>query len=212
MEMAGKPMLRHVIDRVRAVKSIDGLLVATSHGGNGPLAAKLDDWGVQCFQWTGPEDNVLGRFIAAAESIQWTNPNTHESDPVEYILRVCGDNPLFDSQSADELIFAAVTSKADYTGYRFKDGAPAITRPNGYFGEVVKLAALRRANEWIPENSPEREHVTSCMYSGDQSRFHRPFTTHWLDVPAWYAKEKLKNAAVDTREDFERVREVVEKE
>jgi spore coat polysaccharide biosynthesis protein SpsF (cytidylyltransferase family) len=50
------------------------------------------------------------------------------------------------------------------------------------------------------------------MYSGDQNRFHRPFTTHFVDVPAWYVKEKLKNAAVDTPEDFERVRAVVEKE
>jgi hypothetical protein len=33
-----------------------------------------------------------------------------------------------------------------------------------------------------------------------------------LDVPAWYAKEKLKNAAVDTQADFERVRGILEKE
>lgn len=210
MNMAGKPLVRHVIDRVLAVKSIDRLIVATSHGGNGALAAKLDDWGISCYQWPGPEDNVLGRFIAAADSIRFCRDG--ELEPVEYVLRVCGDNPLFDSQAADELIFHAVTSKADYTGYRFKDGTPAITRPNGYFGEVVKMAALRRADEWLPENSPEREHVTACMYSGDQNRFHRPFTQCWLDVPQWYHKEKLKNAAVDTRSDFERVRAIVEKE
>jgi len=210
--MAGKPMIQHVVERVRQVKSVGKILVATTHGGNGALAAKMDDIGVECFQWVGPESDVLGRFVSAADSFRIVNSDTGELDSVEYVLRVCGDSPLFDPQSADELIYEAWTSKADYTGYKFKDGTPAITKPNGYFGEVIKMSALRRANEWLPENAPEREHVTSCMYSGDQNRFHRPFTTHFVDVPAWYVKEKLKNAAVDTQEDFDRVREVVEKE
>ena len=212
MNMAGKPLLGHVIDRVSEIKSVDALLVATSHGGNGPLAAKLDDWGVPCYQWDGPENDVLGRFVAAAKSVRKVNEQTGELDPVEYVLRVCGDNPLFDPLAADQLIFAAWQSKADYTGYKLKGGVPAITKPNGYFGEVVKMSALKDANEWLPLDSPEREHVTACMYSDNQSRFPKPFTTHWLNVPTWYHKEKLKNAAVDTREDFERVREVVEKE
>ncbi|MFA5234956.1 MAG: NTP transferase domain-containing protein [Sulfurimonas sp.] len=212
MHMGGKPMIQHVIERVRAVQSIDGLVVATSHGGNGALAAKLDDLGVDCVQWSGPEDDVLGRFIVAASSIRWINPRTQEHDVVDYILRVCGDSPLFDPQSADELIAAAVVSKADYAGYRFKDGVPAITRPNGYFGEVVKLSAMRTANEWLPVDHPAREHVTACMYAEDQSFFPRPFFVKWLDVPQWYVKEKLKNAAVDTLADFNRVKEVVERE
>jgi len=212
MNMAGKPMIRHVIDRVREIRSVDALVVAIPQAGNGPLAAKLNDWGVSCFPWSGPCDDVLGRFVAAAESIRWINPNTRELDPVEYVVRVCGDSPLIDSQSTDELVVAAVLSKADYTGYRFKDGAPAISRPTGYFTEVVKMSALKRANDELPRNAKEREHVTACMYAEDQSRFRPPFSVRWLDVPTWYAKEKLKNAAVDTREDFERVKAVVEKE
>jgi len=209
MNMAGKPMIQHVVERVRQVGSVDRVIVATVYGGNGALAARLDDMGIECVRWEGPENDVLRRFVSVAEGVRAFKNG--EPDQVEYVLRVCGDNPLFDPQSADELCFAAFTSKADYTGYQIR-GKPAITIPNGYFGEVVKLSALQRANEWLPENAPEREHVTACMYSGDQNRFHRPFTTHWLDVPARYYKEKLKNAAVDTREDFERVREVVEKE
>lgn len=211
MPMNGKPLLKHVVDRVMAVKSIDSLIVATVQGGNGLLAAKCDDWGVPCFQYDGRTDDVLGRFVACSSTFRWQNLITGELDPVEHVLRVCGDNPLFDFQAADQLIAEAVIHKADYTGYQIR-GKPAITIPNGYFGEVVTTAALKRANEELPADATEREHVTACMYAADQSRFSRPFTCHWVDAPPWYHKEKLKNAAVDTREDFERVREVVEKE
>lgn len=211
MNMAGKPMVKHVIDRVSQVQSVHAVTVATSQGGNGLLAAKCDDWGVPCFQWSGPVDDVLGRLVACAAAYRWQNPETGELESVEHVLRVCGDNPLFDPQAADELIAQSVIHGADYTGYSIRS-KPAITIPNGYFGEVVKMSALRRANKELSKDATEREHVTACMYAADQSRFSKPFTCRLVPAPTWYGREKLKNAAVDTRADFERVREFVEKE
>ncbi len=211
MSIAGKPILKHVIDRVAEVESLDAVVVATYYGGNGAIAGHCEEWGTRCYQYDGPADDVLARFDSCAKSIHCTNA-AGEPESVEYVLRVCGDNPLFDPQSADELIAAAYIHKADYAGYKLPGGAPAITKPLGYFGEVVTMEALERANNELPKDAPEREHVTACMYGADQARFSRPFNCHFRPLPKWYAKERLKYAAIDTMKDYERVREVLEKE
>lgn len=201
MDLGGKPLLRHVIDAVSQCKSVQKIVVATG-GGNGAIAAASDTWGVPCWQdWDHPEADALGRFLRVAKHYHWA---TH-------VLRVCGDSPLFDHQAADALCAAAVESGADYTGYQI-DGQPAVLRPTGYFGEVVKVDALERADRLLKCDDPRREHVTACMYeeglvSPDGRR--DLFSCHWMKVPKWYAKEPLKLAAVDTAEDLERVREAM---
>lgn len=225
MQIDGKPLLKHVIDRVvgtkdgtkevPGVQSLDAVIVATYYGdNNGAIAGRCDDWGVRCYQYDGPANDVLGRFVACAKTVYQTNSATGERENVEYVLRVCGDAPLHDPQSSDELVATAFVCKAEYTAYELpgSKGKPTVVKPIGYFGEVVTMAALERADAELPKDAPEREHVTACMYSSDQSRFTRPFTCHFLPVPKWYAKEKLKHAAVDTRDDFERIRETIERE
>lgn len=214
MKIDGKPVLKHVIDRTAEMQSVDKVVVATYYGGNGEIAAKCDDWGVECFQYDGPPNDVLGRYVACAEQTHQTNQRTGEIEHVEYVLRICGDAPLTDPQANDELVAAAFVNKADYTAYKLpgNQAKPTVVKPIGYFGEVITMDALRRADEELPPDAPEREHVTACMYAADQSRFTIPFTVHYEPLPKWYGKEKLKYAAIDTAEDFERVRKALEKE
>lgn len=201
IDLRGKPILRHAVDAAEAVKSITAVTVATGHG-NGGIAAACHTWGVPCYQdWDHPEADVLGRFVRVVKHYPWA---TH-------VLRVCADSPLFDSQAADALCAASVKLGADYTGYQI-DGQPACLKPNGYFGEVVRVDALQRADALLPRDDPRREHVTACMYEEGVVTVdgrHNLFSCHWLKVPKWYAKEPLKLAAVDTMEDLERVREAM---
>lgn len=200
MDLGGKPLLRHVVDAVRQVKGIDGVIVATGPG-NGAIAAACDTWGVECWQdWGGKESDVLGRFARVIASM---TPAPY------YVLRVCGDSPLFDPQSADALLAAAVENPAaEYIGYQI-EGGPAVLKPTGYFGEVVLADALYRADKMLARDDPRREHVTTCFYEEGQVTTDgrtNLWSCHWLKPPAWYKRETLKLAAVDTAEDLERVR------
>lgn len=199
MDLWGKPILKHVIDAARLIKSVDLVMVATCYNGGGPvIAARCEEWEVPCYLHDQPpmsngRNDVLGRFVAAC--------NRYKS--VKYVVRICGDSPLLDSQSADALCVEAVRSKADYCGYRIGD-KPAATVPTGYFAEVVSRAALEVAHRNLSCDDARREHVTACMYEPGSG-----FTCRWLKLPKWYSKEPLRLAAVDTMEDFVRVQEAL---
>lgn len=193
-DLCGKPILQHVVERVREVKSIDNVIVATCYGGGGSIKVFCDKIGVDCFIHEGAENDVLKRFVDCCNKIRTFT-----------VLRVCADSPLFDAQSADALIAECVDGQADYCGYETQPGNPVVNHPNGYFGEVTTVDALERLDRYLPIDASEREHVTQGFYQNQNK-----FKCHWLKVPGWYRKEKLKNAAIDTVQDLERVRNSME--
>lgn len=196
MPLGERTMLGHVVARARAIRSLDGLTVATCFGGGGLIAAHCETLGVPCFLWDGPEQDVLGRFVGCMD--------VHAGSESDLIVRICADAPLLDSQAADALVVAAVESRADYAGYQLAGKIPAAQKPTGYFAEVARRGALRRANAELAADDPRREHVTQYLYETPDR-----FRCHWLNPPTWYKTEKMKYAAVDTPEDLERIRRVL---
>ena len=192
MSMAGKSMLKHVIDRVAEAKLVDKVVVATCYPGGVAIAGHCETWGVQC--WCDDnEHDVLRRYIAAA---QWCG--------AKVIVRVCADSPLIKPEGIDELIIAYYANPADYVGYESKPRVPAITQGLGYVAEVTTLDALQRSDKWMASDDKRREHVTQMLYTDER------FTCHWLPLPDWYKTIRPKKAAVDTMEDFRRVAAVLE--
>lgn len=98
----GQPLLWHVVHRLKKSRLINEIAVATStNPADDPLAAYAHSLGVRVVR--GQEDDVLGRFLLAADML----------DP-DIIVRVCGDSPLIDSDLVDHMISEMLKTRADF--------------------------------------------------------------------------------------------------
>jgi spore coat polysaccharide biosynthesis protein SpsF len=173
MDIAGKPMLQHVMDRSRQAKSVDQVVLATTSDPSDDLLQKF------CQQQAIPYHrgslaDVLDRFYQTA--LQF---------PAEVIVRLTADCPLLDPDLIDRTVSAFVgnqidqqpledtrmvqLSAADQLPYDFAANRlpPPWKRtlPIGLDVEVCSFAALQRAWEEARETH-QREHVMPYLYAG----------------------------------------------
>ena len=148
-DIAGRPMLWHVTDRVGRARLVDLVVVATSRDpADEPIAEFCREEAVECYR--GSTDDVLDRFYRAAEHFR-----------AEAIVRFTADCPLVDAGVIDKVIATYLEN-----GYDYVTNSLRYTYPDGLDTEVFSFAALERA--WHEATSPrEREHVVSYFkYSG----------------------------------------------
>jgi spore coat polysaccharide biosynthesis protein SpsF len=102
MDLAGRPVLWHVLHRLGRCRTLDQVVVATSTApADDPLVAWCGELGTRVFR--GSEDNVLQRYALAVAA----------TDP-EVIVRVTGDAALVDPGVVDDLVDLLVVTGADY--------------------------------------------------------------------------------------------------
>jgi len=145
-DIAGRPMLERVIERVRQATRLDETVVVTSdRPGDVEIVKLCKDLGVPCFR--GDEEDVLARYVAAAQRYE---PDT--------IVRITADCPLIDAQVIDLVISECFRTGADYASNTLKR-----TWPRGLDVEVFSTIALHRAacQATLPY---ERVHVTPYLY------------------------------------------------
>lgn len=169
--LIGKPVLWHVVDRLRFCKKIESIVVATT---TEPEDDVIEDWccahWIRCFR--GSQDDVLDRYYQASKFYQAPS-----------ILRITADCPALDPTVVDELLTEYETHGYDLCGL-------AGSFPDGLDCEVVSFSALERA--WKEaEMASEREHVTPYIhqhpdrfYVGKFERFHN------LDHHRWTLDEE----------------------
>ncbi len=145
--LAGKPMLAHVVERVRRVERCDAIVVATTGGfEDEAIQTACSRLGVLCFR--GDERNVLNRFYRAAQK--------HQAD---VILRISGDSPLLDWEVTGRVLKAFLEAE---TPVDYASNIHPATFPDGLDSEVFTFEALERA--WTDASLPsEREHVTPYL-------------------------------------------------
>jgi len=145
-EVCGRPLLEHIILRLRRVRAVDGVMVLTSTADRDLLVCELAARvGVPAFR--GSEDDVLDRFYTAAREARATK-----------IVRVTGDCPLIDPELVDDIVayFAA-------GGWDYVSNTIVPTYPDGLDTEVFSFEALLEA--WKGAASAhQREHVTPYFY------------------------------------------------
>lgn len=142
MKLEGKPMLEHVIRRVRAAKLVDRVIVATTSKDTDDVIASLcTDVGVCCYR--GSENDVLDRYYQAALIYKADN-----------IIRITADCPLIDPSIIDSIVCEHKKGNYDYTSNTLEE-----TFPDGLDTEVFKFSVLEEA--WSKASLlSEREHVT----------------------------------------------------
>ena len=141
----------------------------------------------------GSENDVLQRFIEAAESV---NANQ--------IIRVCADNPFLDVSSISSLIKVMKEKGADYTAFCLSDSTPSIKTHYGFWAEGVSLNALKKVAALTSEKL-YREHVTNYIYTHPAK-----FITHCCSIPKSIEQEFWCRFTVDTAGDFQRMESLAE--
>jgi spore coat polysaccharide biosynthesis protein SpsF len=186
-DLCGKPVLKHVIDRVRMCNSrVSDVAVALSRGDDWePIAGHCEEWGVKCHAFNVPEDDVLQRYVRACD--YWK---------ADVCVRVCGDNPLVMPDEINKIVEYVWDDKSEIAVFSIEQGKPIISRPTGYFAEAMTYWILRECDSHLKKADPLREHVTAAMYKSQYD--------YW-PLPSWYTTINPPNAAIDTPEDLERV-------
>ena len=127
-DIVGKPLLVHLINRVKAAKLVEGIIIATTTNEADRVISKMaGENGVDYF--TGSEEDVLDRYYQVA-----TKFNT---DP---IVRITADCPLIDPYIIDVVIQRYLKGDCDYAANIIKR-----TYPDGLDVEVFGYKALKKA-------------------------------------------------------------------
>ena len=184
--VCGKPLLEHLVDRLKRVKCADQIVIATTVNETEDiivdLCKKLD---ISYFR--GSEEDVLGRYYETA---------------VEYggdvIIRITSDCPVIDPDVVDYLIdfYMKNLKKYDYVTNTLKR-----TYPRGMDVEIFSFSILKEAYERA-KREEEREHVTTFIRNrSTQYRLHN--IKHSSDFSHY-------RLTVDTSEDLELIRRIFE--
>jgi spore coat polysaccharide biosynthesis protein SpsF len=144
-EVCGKPLIAHMIERLRHAKLVETIVVATSTDGtNDKMCDLLSDLGVTVFR--GSENDVLERFYETAVKYG-----------LKYIVRLTADCPLIDPAIVDRFIAEFFAQGADHLC-----GTPRLAE--GLDTEVFTFKGLEQAHRQATKKS-EREHVTQYFHN-----------------------------------------------
>lgn len=147
-DLSGRPMLWHVVNRVRHARNVEKVVVATTDEATDDAIARFcAQEGINCFR--GNEQDVLDRFYHAAKA-----------NRADVVVRITADCPLIDPEVIDKVVARFETGDCDYAS-----NVERYTYPDGLDIEVFSFHALERA--WREAGKPsEREHVTPYLRSG----------------------------------------------
>lgn len=181
-DIAGRPMLFHVVNRVRRARTINLVAVATSnHVADDPISAFCDWMKIPCFR--GKEDDVLDRYYHAARFFR-----------ADVIVRLTSDCPLHDPAVIDKVVEVLLEGGVDFVSggmeNTYPDGLDAAAFPMNVLEQIWRDAKLKS----------DREHVTTYIH-------HHPEIFHLKTVHSVKDLSHLR-WTVDEPRDLEFVRAV----
>lgn len=147
IRVSGKPILEHIIERVKRSRLIDKVVVATTaKDEDKAIIAIVHKCNVGSF--AGSENDVLDRFYRAAKRFS-----------ADVIVRITPDDPFKDPEVIDKVAqYFLDHPELDYVSNTIEP-----TYPEGLDVEVFSFNALEKA--WREAKSPsEREHVTPYIW------------------------------------------------
>ena len=185
-EVCGKTILEHLVVRLKRVKQIDKIVVATTIKEQDNQIVDL------CIKintpfYRGSEDDVLSRYYEAALK-----------DRADLVVRVTSDCPLIDPYIIGSIVSFYINNqdKVDYVSNCLNR-----TYPRGMDVEVFSFSILKEAYEEATKGI-EREHVTPFITSRP-SRYRLHNIEHSTNLSHY-------RLTVDTPEDMELIRRIFE--
>ena len=103
IDLAGAPLLTRILERVKRVRTIDTIVVATTDEPiDAPVVALAKEHGVEAFR--GSEDDLVDRYYQAARHFGAST-----------VLRLPADNPCSEPEAFERLIYAHRFNGADFS-------------------------------------------------------------------------------------------------
>ena len=166
-DLNGKPMLQWLIERTRASRHVQEIIMATTTEPRDDVLVEFAR--ARGFRtYRGSEMDVLDRFYQAAKLFG-----------VDEIVRVTPDCPLTDPALIDRVVEAHLSGKYDYTS-----NVVRRTFPDGLEVEVFSFTALERTWREVTRAS-EREHVTPYLRLTDRFRVRSVERSENLSALKW---------------------------
>jgi spore coat polysaccharide biosynthesis protein SpsF len=176
----GRPMILHVLQRVRTLFAMDSIVVLTSsEETDDPLVSYLEKRGVNVFR--GPLTDVFQRFRMCA--LQF---------PCEWILRLSADSPLLDASLLERVLSFSTSEQFDLV-----TTIHPRTFPKGQNAELIRVATFVQIDpeELTPH---DREHVTPYFYR-------HPNRFRIMNLESGDPELAATSLAVDTIDDLRRL-------
>lgn len=178
LPLAGKPLIWHMIDRMRAAGCCEHLYLATtSDPRNDPLVEYCAAQGLEAVR-EREEDDLAARLHAVVAA-----------SGADYVLKTGGDCPLIEPTVMRDMVRTAIAQGSDFCSNRVR-----WTFPMGLSCDVLSASAITWAHEnlvtpedrelfatWIRDR-PEQFRVTSFEH-GENLSHH----TWMVDTPEDYA-------------------------
>jgi len=140
-KIQSKPMIWHVINRVKKIKNVEQIILATSTNVSDKPLVKIAEK-EKIFAFTGNTNDVLDRYYQASLKYN-ANP----------IIRITGDCPLIDPRLITKMLDFFQNKKYDLVANNLNP-----TYPDGLDASIFSFSALEQA--WKKANlQSEREHV-----------------------------------------------------
>lgn len=180
--LGGKTVLAHVIERAKAIRGADGVVVATS--------ALADDDRIEqeallngAAVFRGSESDVLDRYHGAATESR-----------ADVVIRITSDCPLLDSTVVSAMLKKFLDGKGRGEELDYMSNGLRRTFPRGLDAEIFIREALERAQR-DARQPYEREHVTPYIYQHPER-----FRVHSFEAETDLSRFRW---TLDTEQDFE---------
>lgn len=190
LPLCGRPLVDYVLCHLTALLRgrrpteqavLDGVVLATSdRPQDDPLAAHIRRHWPAVHLVRGQEDDVLGRFVTALDSM-----------PAENVIRVTADCPVINAGGLRRMLYELQHTGCDIVNYL--PGAEYADKGV----EAVSAEALRRAWHHPSATAHDKEHVTALMY-----RLPAEFAVRYIDGDPLLKKGGVR-LTVDTPADME---------
>lgn len=150
-DIAGKPMLTYLLERLKCCTSLDAIVVATS-------SDKLDETiyllcerhDIPCYR--GSLTNVAERFMKVLEV-----------NPFDAFVRISGDSPLLDQR----LVERGLEMIRNSSNYDVVTNVFPRTYPKGQSVEILRSGTFQAVYPLFREDE-DREHVTTYFYKNKE--------------------------------------------
>lgn len=181
----GKPMLEHLVNRLKQVKSINEIVLATTiNQADDCLVEFAQENGISFFR--GSEDDVMSRVIEAGESAE-----------ADILVEITGDCPLIDPLLVEQAIQTYLHNNCDYV-------CPAKSYPAGIGSVQVYPIEVLKHSASMTDDPLVHEHVTLHIRRSKELYRH----LYFVAAPdQWFPELEL---VLDEQKDYEILKKVIE--
>lgn len=150
LELSNKPLLEHVVNRLKYSELLDEIIVATTDLPDDDL---IEAWAcsnnINVFR--GSENNVLERYYKAAKEFN-----------IDIIVRITADDPFKDYRLVDEVVILLIEKNLDFVCNNNPVSFPEGLDVEAFTFESLEISYNNASSDF------EKEHVTQYIHQNKE--------------------------------------------